>query len=130
MNGPTNPRLPAVTKLTSTAASHLATRFPWPGQTIPFAIPWFALFAIVTCLGGSATGVADDRLPGDPDPQAAIRVLTSDAGVFEKAKACQRLAVVGDASAVPALAEWLADDRLATYARTALEQIPGPEADR
>lgn len=129
MNGTTNPRLPGVTKLTSTAACHLATRFAWPGRTIALATPWFALFSIVTGLGISATGIADDRLPGDPDPQAAIRVLTSDAGVFEKAKACQRLAIVGDASAVPPLAEQLADEQLATYARTALERIPGPEAD-
>lgn len=80
-------------------------------------------------VGISVTGIAADRLPGEPDPQAAIRILTSDAGVFEKAKACQRLAIAGDASAVPTLAELLADDRLATYARTALERIPGPEAD-
>src|SRR5205814_291218 len=48
---------------------------------------------------------------------------------YAKAKACQRLAVVGDASAVPAVAPLLSDPMLSHYARTALEPMPGKQAD-
>ena len=51
------------------------------------------------------------------------------AGDFEKAKACQRLGVVGDATSVPAVAAVLGNKTLSHYARTALETIPGPAAD-
>jgi hypothetical protein len=47
---------------------------------------------------------------------------------YAKAKACQRLAVIGDPSSVPAVAALLGDDILSAYARTALEQIPGDAA--
>jgi len=59
----------------------------------------------------------------------AVAVLKSDASVFDKAKACQRLAVIGDKEAVPALAALLADENLSNYARTGLEAIPDPAAD-
>jgi len=52
-----------------------------------------------------------------------------DASIYAKAKACQRLAVVGDKSAVPALAALLAEPRLSHYARFALEPNPDPSAD-
>ena len=52
-----------------------------------------------------------------------------DASVYAKAKACQRLAVVGDKRAVPALAALLPDQRLSHYARFALEPNPDPLAD-
>lgn len=53
----------------------------------------------------------------------------ADAPVFDKAKACQRLAIIGDESAVPALASLLADEKLSAYARDALERIPGSASD-
>ena len=49
--------------------------------------------------------------------------------MFEKAKACQRLAVVGTKDAVPALAALLPDEKLNVYARFGLEGIPDPAAD-
>lgn len=49
---------------------------------------------------------------------------------FEKAKACQRLAVVGTKLAVPALSPLLQDSKLAHYARFALEPVPAPEVDK
>ena len=63
---------------------------------------------------------------------ADLVAILEDAGAteFAKAKACQRLAVVGDAGAVPALAELLDDQRLAHYSRTALEPMPAGAADR
>ena len=64
------------------------------------------------------------------DTAELVAVLTSDAPVFDKAKACQRLSIIGDESAVPALARLLGDEKLSNYARCALEGIPGhaPEA--
>jgi HEAT repeat protein len=62
-------------------------------------------------------------------PAELVDILKNDkATLFEKAKACQRLAVVGDKDAIPALAALLPDEKLNVYARTALENIPGPEA--
>ena len=65
------------------------------------------------------------------DSSGAAGILEDpDASEFAKAKACQRLAVVGDDSAVPALAGLLGDPKLAHYARTALEPMPGAAVDR
>ena len=56
-------------------------------------------------------------------------MLRSDAGLFDKAKACQRLAVIGGRDAVPALAAFLGDKELAHYARFGLEPNPDPAVD-
>ena len=62
-------------------------------------------------------------------PAELVELLGNDTlGAFDKAKACQRLAVVGDASAVPALRKLLGSSELNLYARTALEQIDDPAA--
>jgi HEAT repeat protein len=58
-----------------------------------------------------------------------IAVLRSDAAPSEKAITCKRLAVYGSAEAVPVLAPLLADEQLASWARIALEVIPGEAAD-
>ncbi len=58
-----------------------------------------------------------------------IAVLQSDAPLFDKTKACQQLAVVGSARAVPVLAGLLGHERLGDYARTALEPIDHPSVD-
>ena len=58
-----------------------------------------------------------------------ISALGSDAPLFEKAKACQRLAVIGTGDAIPALAALLGDEKLAHYARFGLEPIPDPSVD-
>lgn len=78
--------------------------------------------------------VGQDRLPGgangSDDVASMIRQLDSEAtSLHDRAKLCQRLAILGDATAVPSLAELLADPKLSGYARTALERIPGPEAE-
>jgi hypothetical protein len=63
-------------------------------------------------------------------PAKLIAILTDPkASVYAKAKACQRLAVVGDKSAVPALAALLRDPQLSHYARFGLEPIPDPSVD-
>ena len=58
-----------------------------------------------------------------------IAVLASDAPKAEKAITCKRLAVFGTENAVPELAKLLPDEQLTSWARTALEVIPGPAAD-
>jgi HEAT repeat protein len=58
-----------------------------------------------------------------------IRVLQSDAAKAEKAITCKRLAIYGSEQCVPAVAPLLVDKELASWARIALEAIPGPAAD-
>ncbi len=61
--------------------------------------------------------------------QEQIALLQSNAPKAEKAMACRLLARWADKDAVPALAPLLADPELASWARIALEVIPGPEAN-
>lgn len=58
-----------------------------------------------------------------------IAILKSDAPPQDKAVPCKQLAVFGDKEAVPALAPLLSIKDLHSWARIALENIPGPEAD-
>ena len=63
-------------------------------------------------------------------PAELVEILKNPkASTFEKAKACQRLAVVGTKDAVPALAALLPDENLNCYARCGLEGIADPAAD-
>jgi len=89
---------------------------------------WCFILIIVTA---SAWTVAQDR----PGPAAnlnqrdLIAVLKSDAPKAEKAITCKQLAICGTEQSVPVLAPLLADKELASWARIALEAIPGPAAD-
>src|SRR5262249_35035452 len=53
----------------------------------------------------------------------------SDNPEADKAIACKYLSVYGSDAAVPELAKLLANERLASWARIALEAIPGPVSD-
>ncbi|NLF73495.1 MAG: hypothetical protein GX575_31035 [Candidatus Anammoximicrobium sp.] len=92
--------------------------------------------AILVLIPAPAALQSQDTLT--PVPSAAeksaeaaklVAVLQSDAAPFDKAKACQRLALIGGKEAVPALAALLADQRLNSYARFGLEPIPDPSVD-
>ncbi|NQT38540.1 MAG: hypothetical protein HQ581_13675, partial [Planctomycetes bacterium] len=72
---------------------------------------------------------AQDGAARSAEVAKLIVVLQSDAAPFDKAKACQRLALIGTKEAVPALAALLADERLSSYARFGLEPIPDPSVD-
>jgi hypothetical protein len=63
--------------------------------------------------------------------EAALIAVLQDAAapLYAKAKACQRLALVGGRDAVPALAKLLADPKLNTYARYGLEPIRDEAVD-
>lgn len=67
--------------------------------------------------------------PAEETAKLVAVLKSTDAPIFDKAKACQRLAIVGDESAVPVLAKLLADEKLSAYARDALEGIPGAASD-
>src|SRR5262245_20305691 len=72
---------------------------------------------------------AADRESSAEKQRKLLAVLQSDAPPQEKAISCKQLAIYGSKDAVPALAPLLADQDLASWARIALEAIPGPEAD-
>lgn len=61
--------------------------------------------------------------------QELLAVLRSDAPAAEKAITCKRLAIAGSAASVGDLARLLENEQLASWARIALEAIPGPESD-
>lgn len=64
------------------------------------------------------------------DAAKLVQLLKDPAAtVFQKAKACHRLAVIGGKDAVPALAALLSHPELSNYARFGLEPNPDPSAD-
>jgi HEAT repeat protein len=82
-------------------------------------------------VGGLASSclLAQQPLPAEGDEEQLIGLLESEAELFEKAKACQRLAVIGTSKSVSVLANLLNDARLSHYARFGLESNPSPEVD-
>ena len=84
----------------------------------------FALALVAILLG--ITSLAAEPLPSEPE---LLAVLRSDAPEADKAITCKRLAIKGSPAAVADLAKLLDNERLASWARIALEAIPGPEAD-
>ncbi|NWG14417.1 MAG: HEAT repeat domain-containing protein [Acidobacteria bacterium] len=64
------------------------------------------------------------------DEKRLIKILKSSKSTpFARAKACQRLAVIGTKQAVSALSALLADPKFGHYARFALEPIPDASVD-
>jgi len=64
------------------------------------------------------------------DSPQLVKILKDPGStVFQKAKACMRLAMVGTKDAVPALAALLGDEQLSHYARFGLVPIPDPSVD-
>jgi len=91
-----------------------------------------ATMTLVVCAlaaGQCRAAAADDTSSSADKQRQLIGVLQSEAPPQDKAIACKRLAIYGTKDAVPALAPLLADASLASWARTALEAIPGPEAN-
>lgn len=80
--------------------------------------------AVVACAAtaGRAYAAADDK--------EAKLITTLQTGTNpEKAIACKNLAIYGTKTAVPVLAALLPDEKLSSWARIALENIPDPVAD-
>jgi len=77
----------------------------------------------------SAVTIAQDQPAASVKESDLIAVLQSNAPAAERAFTCKQLAIYGTEKSVPALAPLLADKELASWARIALEAIPGPVAD-
>jgi len=88
----------------------------------------FVWGAVTVALATTALAAADATSSAEK-AATAISVLKSDAPPAEKAISCKRLAVYGSADAVPAIAPLLTNPELASWARIALEAIPGPASD-
>ena len=85
---------------------------------------FLALLLAATCLFTfPATSNAEEEQP-------LIDVLLSEATPAEKAITCKKLALCGTARAVPSLAALLPDPELTSWARIALEAIPGSSTDK
>lgn len=80
-------------------------------------------------LAALTVNIAQGNPADDPKESDLIAVLKSDAPKSEKAITCKQLAIYGSEKAVPALAPLLSDAELTSWARIALEAIPGPAAD-
>ncbi len=87
------------------------------------------LLAAVTTVQAGGWQMEGGRTPSPKKEQDLISVLHSDAAKAKKADACKDLAVYGSEKAVPELGKLLADEQLASWARIALEAIPGPASD-
>lgn len=84
--------------------------------------------AVILLVAAPSVGAAQQ--PAAPPNEATLlAVLRSDKAEAEKAITCKQLAIHGSAAAVPDLAALLANERLSSWARIALESIPGAEAD-
>jgi HEAT repeat protein len=88
------------------------------------------LLAMILAAGlGGAAAAADSQGAASEKERGLINTLQSGAPAAEKAITCKQLAIYGTKDAVPALAPLLSDKDLSSWARIALESIPGPEAD-
>lgn len=85
---------------------------------------WLA--ALLLALG--ATARADDY--ADPAKEKSLIATLKSGEPAAKAIACKELTIYGSADCVPELAQLLADEQLASWARIALEAIPDPAADK
>ncbi len=86
--------------------------------------------SLLLAIATAAIATAQQAPPAEGTEADLIGVLKSaDTPLFDKAKACQRLAVIGTKECVPALASLLDDEELSHYARYALEPLPDPAVD-
>lgn len=88
-----------------------------------------AFLALFVAVGQTRSLAADAQESPAERQRKLIAVLQSGATPAEKAITCKKLAIYGTKDAVPALAALLLDKDLLSWARIALESIPGPEAD-
>ena len=90
----------------------------------------FCLLTILSVSLFCSANLVSAAEKSDSEAIRLVNVLNSDASTYDKAMACRRLAAIGDAKSVPAIAKYLGDEKLATYARSALENIPADAADQ
>ena len=89
-----------------------------------------AILMLVAVAPATAWGQTNSKEILALPPEKLVEILKNpEAKIFDKAKACQRLAVVGTKEAIPALAALLPDEKLNLYARFGLEGIPDAAVD-
>jgi HEAT repeat protein len=89
---------------------------------------FLVLALIMLCIGSSA--FADDLKNSAAQEEKLLAILRSDAVPAEKAMACKSLAIYGSDACVTEVAKLLSDPQLASWARTALEVIPGESVNQ
>jgi HEAT repeat protein len=94
---------------------------------VKYVLTWIAAFFLIVALPAGAS--AQQPVPSAGDEAQQIAILKSDAPLFEKAKACQMLAVIGTNECVPVLAGLLPNPELSHYARFGLEPNSDPAVD-
>lgn len=87
------------------------------------------LFRVAVCILIAATTASVYADESSTKEAEFLAVLRSDAKAAEKAMACKHLAIHGSSAAVPELAKLLPDPQLSSWARIALEVIPGDATD-
>ena len=112
-------------------------------ETIPSSTLWtdtmhttrqftnFVVFlaGLIVMIGTMPAGAADGPEASPEKEKELLAILRSDAPASEKAITCKRLAIHGSSASVPDLAPLLHDAQLSSWARIALEAIPGTAAD-
>lgn len=84
---------------------------------------WYSLLVAVLAVRAAAA------VDVSPEKEKELIGILQTGTPGEKAVACKKLAIDGSKAAVPELAKLLPDPQLHSWARTALEAIPGPEAN-
>jgi len=97
--------------------------------TTRFTAGSLVLFSVLFLSATTTAEAQESSKPGQPSEPQLIQLLRSDAPAAVKAPACKQLAIYGSEAAVPELAKLLTDEQLASWARIALEAIPGSAAD-
>ncbi|TWU51580.1 HEAT repeat domain-containing protein [Rubripirellula reticaptiva] len=86
---------------------------------------------VAVAFGADKRAFSDEtQASASPKEQALLAVLRSESAGAEKAITCKNLAIYGSSASVAELAKLLPDPQLASWARIALEVIPGPAADQ
>ena len=89
-----------------------------------------AVLLAALILAATTSAQAVENPSSSQNEQALLALLRSDAPAAEKAVTCKNLAIYGSSAAVPDLAKLLPDPQLSSWARIALEAIPGEAADQ
>ncbi len=93
-----------------------------------FARSFVFFIALIVMIAGPI-GAQDSRKASAEKEKELLAVLRSSAPAADKAITCKLLAIHGSAEAVPELAKLLPNAQLSSWARIALEAIPGSAAD-
>jgi HEAT repeat protein len=108
--------------------SRLPARLPNRSLSLVVAGLYLIAISAISVKSPKSASGADPIVSADKEREL-IALLRSESPPAEKAIACKLLAIHGSAESVPDLARLLENEQLASWARIALEVIPGPETD-